>query len=297
MRFKQHDSDLQLAKDIMPTIENEHGIKCYPNLKTGWHYDDKVKQYHLLRSKGFPITESWICYDKSAALNWVQKANFPVVFKLRGGAGSQNVLLVQNQDQASKLVRRMFGRGIVPEKHLNFGSTRFKHFNLYRELHHLGGNIYRKTKGFDVSPFWQIQKNYVLFQKFLPGNVCDTRITVIGNRAFAFRRMVRKDDFRASGSGLIDYDMTKIDQRCIEIAFQVSKQMGFQSMAYDFLYNENNEPEFCEVSYTYVSKAVYDCPGYWDCEMNWHDGHYWPEYLHLVDALNVSDFKMPDLNY
>ena len=295
MRFQHHDSDLQRAADLLPVIENHLQVPCFPNQAAAWHYDDKIKQYHLLHSLGFPITQCWIFYDKSAALDWIEHATYPLVFKLRGGAGSSNVLMVKTRETARKLAKRMFGRGIVPEKFLAAGTVRFKHFNPMRELHHMGGNLYRRSKGLDTSPFWQIQKNYILFQKFLPGNTCDTRVTVIGKRAFAFRRLVREDDFRASGSGRIDYDSTQIDLRCIQIAFQTSERMGFQSMAYDFLFNEAGEPEFCEISYTYVSRAVYKCPGFWDPALNWHEGQYWPEYLHLVDALGIQDLKMPEL--
>ena len=297
MRFSQRNSDLQQACDLMPIIEEKHGVKCYPNLNTGWHYDDKVKQYHLLHSLGFPMTKCWVFYNKATALEWVERAEFPTVFKLRGGAGSQNVVLVRNRRQAQKLVKRMFGKGIFPEKFVHFGAVRFKHFSLYREVHHLLGNLYRKSKGLDVSPFWQIQKNYVLFQKFLPGNAWDTRVTVIGDRVFAFRRMVRDDDFRASGSGRIDYNLDAIDMRCVEIAADISRKLGFQSMAYDFLMNENQEPEFCEISYTYMSSAVHNCPGYWDPDLNWHEGQYWPEYLHLVDALGLPELKAPEMDY
>jgi glutathione synthase/RimK-type ligase-like ATP-grasp enzyme len=297
MRFAHHDSDLQQARDLLPVIEREHGIKCYPNVSSGWHYDDKIKQYFLLRSLGFPMTECWIFYDRGAALNWVERVSYPVVFKLRGGAGSMNVILVRNRRQARNLVRRMFGKGILPERFMNFGAVRFRHFNLYRELHHVCGNLERWSKGLDVSPFWRIHKNYVLFQKFLPGNAWDTRVTVIGDRAFAFRRMVRDNDFRASGSGRIDYDTTKIDMRCVQIAFEISQRMRFQSMAYDFLRNEEGQPEFCEVSYTYVSRAVHNCPGYWDQVLNWHEGQCWPEHLHLIDALGLPHLKTPEMDY
>ena len=188
----------------------------------------------------------------------------------------------------------MFGKGIRPERGLGINNLRVKHFNIYRELHRIAGNFYRWTKGVDTSPHWRIQKNYVLFQRFLPDNEFDTRITVIGDRAFGFRRMTRKSDFRASGSGIIDYDIGKIDLRCVDIAFRVSQQLGFQSMAYDFLFTEGNEPQFCEISYTYLSRAIWKCPGYWDTKFNWHDGHYWPEYLHLVDVLRLPDLKAID---
>lgn len=297
MRFQHLDSDLQEAHDILPVIEHTYGIPCYPNQATAWHYDDKVRQYFLLKGKGFPIVDSWIFYARNAALEWARSASYPVVFKLRGGAGSSNVLLVRSWTQASRLIRNMFGRGVSPGKFLTANALRIKHFNLYRELHHLAGNVYRKSKGLDASPHWRKHKNYALFQKFLPNNEFDTRVTVIGERAFAFRRFVRDGDFRASGSGKIDYEPSRIDLRCVEIAFTVSKRMGFQSMAYDFLLNEEGMPEFCEVSYTYVSRAIHGCPGYWDANLEWHEGHFWPEYLHLVDALQLPDLKQPPLDY
>lgn len=297
MRFPQHDSDLQQARDLLPVIEREHGVKCFPDLNTAWHYDDKIKQYHLLHPLGYPMTECWIFYDRAEALKWVEHCSLPLVFKLRGGAGSQNVMLVRSRRQARGLVTRMFGRGVIPEKYFNRGAVRFKHFSLGREMHHFCGNIYRRAKHLDASPFWQIHKNYVLFQKFLAGNAFDTRVTVIGQRAFAFRRMARDGDFRASGSGRIDYDAEKIDQRTVEIAFQISRRFNFQSMAYDFLENTDGLPEFCEISYAYVSKAIHNCPGYWDPSLNWHEGHFWPEHLHLIDALELPDLKCPQMDY
>jgi len=297
LRWSQVDSDRQIAHDLLPVIEGKLGIKCYPDQNTCWHYDDKIKQYLLLKPLGYPMVESYIFWDRKKALAWADRADYPVVFKLRGGAGSQNVILVKNCGQARKLVKRMFGPGIYPEKFVNLNSVRFKYFSLYRELHHLAGNIYRRGKGLDASPFWQVHKNYALFQKFLLNNTFDTRITIIGDRAFAFRRITRKNDFRASGSGMIDYDLSQVDIRCVKIAFEVSQALKFQSMAYDFLFDPDNQPQFCEVSYTFLSRAIYNCSGYFDRNLSWHEGHYWPEHLHLIDALGLPDLKAPEMDY
>lgn len=288
MRVKQYDSDLQLARDILPVVEGHLGVPCLPNAATGWHYDDKVKQYFLLKARGFPFTDSWVFYDRPAALDWAARTQYPVVFKLRGGAGSTNVVLVKDARQACRLIRQAFGPGIHPHRLLFADALRVQHFDLYAELHHLAGNVYRWSRGLDTSPHWASHKNYVLFQKYLPNNEWDTRVTVIGERAFAFRRMVRPGDFRASGSGRLDYTESKIDLRCVELGLRISKAMGFQSMAYDFLINPQGEPEFCEVSYTYLSHAVHACRGYWDAGLNWHEGHYWPEHLQLCDALGME---------
>jgi len=138
---------------------------------------------------------------------------------------------------------------------------------------------------------WKRQKDGALFQKFPPANTSDARVAVIGGPAFGFRRIVREGDFRASGSGIIDYDIDQIDRRCVEIAHRVSATCKFQSMAYDFLFNANGEPEFCEISYDCLSSAVQECPGYWDDNMSWNEGHFCPEHLHLMDALNLPDLK------
>jgi len=296
-RWSQWDSDRQLAHDILPVIEEHLGVACFPDRNTCWHYDDKIRQYLLLKPFGFPMIKSHIFWEKTAARRWVEEADFPVVFKLRGGAGSQNVLLIKDRRQARKLVNRMFRRGIYPEKFFHAGSIRFQHFNLYHELHHIAGNLYRRYHGLDSSPFWQVQKNYALFQDFIPDNHFDTRVTIIGDRAFIFRRLTRKEDFRASGSGMIDYDLEKVDLRCVEIAFRVSRELTFQSMAYDFLFTPDNEPVFCEISYTFQSRAIYDCPGYFDRSLQLNEGHFWPEYLHLLDALKLPDLRQPELDY
>ena len=47
---------------------------------------------------------------------------------------------------------------------------------------------------------------YVYFQDFIPQNNFDIRVCVVGDKAFAIKRMVRENDFRASGSGFIYYE-------------------------------------------------------------------------------------------
>lgn len=293
MRFDQFDSNRQVAADIIPLIHDAYRVPCFPDPKTMWHYDDKIRQAMLASANNWPMIKSWYFYSRDAARAWAETTKYPVVFKLKGGAGSKNVMLVHNRLEANQLIEQMFGSGVLPDKFTPKQSLKRAHFSMKSELRHLLGNMYRKSKGLDADPYWARQKNYVLFQEFLPNNVFDTRVTVIGNRAFGFRRMVRQRDFRASGSGVIDYDQSKIDRRCIELAFNVSHSAGYQSMAYDFLFNLNSEPEFCEMSYTYSSLAIRNCPGFWDQNLVWHAGHFSPEVLHLQDALQNFNILGP----
>ena len=264
----------------------------FPNLYTCWHFDDKVKEYYLLKSLGYPVIESWIFWEKNHALEWAERANFPVVFKLKKGAGSRNVILINNQTEAKKIINRMFGKGIssshgIPHK----GIVKYK--NLESHLRHKADQYFlNKFRGIKPT-VWQIEKNYVLFQRFLPNNSFDTRVTVIGNCAFAMRRFVRRNDFRASGSGNWDLDKNNVDLRTVELALKISKELKFQSMAYDFLFDEKGDPQICEMSYTYPDDPE---KGYWDENLKWHDFNFIPPYFHLKDSLNIEQFRHPDLS-
>jgi glutathione synthase/RimK-type ligase-like ATP-grasp enzyme len=287
----------QIAKSIMAVIENDLRIPVFPNIKTTWHHDDKIRQYFILRAHALPIIKSWIFFEKKPALQWISKmAEFPLVFKLKSGAGSKDVMLVLNKSKAKRLIKKMFGGGIYLGKIPGNIKLKIIDFKIIQLFDQILKKLHRLIKGRDINYQWQKEKNYVLFQKFLPNNEYDTRITIIGNRAFAFRRFNRRNDFRSSGSGLIDYEMDNINLQIVKISFKISDLLEFQSMAYDFLLDENNRPGLCEMSYTYQDKAIFNCPGYWDRELNWHDGHYWPQTVQLIDFLGIAELKQPVLN-
>lgn len=293
-RWAQPDDHHQIASTILPIIENTYGVKCFPEQNTCWHYDDKIKEYYLFSAKGYPFIKSWIYWDKNSAHKFAQEADYPLVFKLKKGAGSSNVILIKNEEEACNIINKMFGKGISANGFPNNGSV--LSLDLEKMLRKKADK-YFLNKVRNIQPeVWQPSKNYVLFQKFLPNNSFDTRVTTIGDKVFANRRFVRKNDFRASGSGDPDLDMRNVDMRMVKIAQKISKEMNYQTMAYDFLLNENNEPEICEVSYTYADISVLYSPGYWDTELNWHEGNYWPEYFHIKDGLKLEELAQPEMD-
>ncbi len=295
-RYNLNQTTMQLARDIMPIAEQTYGVNTFPDQNTCWHYDNKIRQYFMMQSRDCSMTESYVFYDKEHAMEWLRGfSSFPIVFKSKRGAGSSNVVLVHNKEKAEKIIIKAFGPfGVGPRSFIKPGDLSW----LSRRKLKLRNYLESKGVGFDFDNYlkrWEMDKNYVLFQKFLPNNGYDTRITVIGGRAFGFVRQNRKDDFRSSGSGFIDHDPSKIDLKHVKNALEVSQKFGFQSMAYDMLYNEQGDSEFCEISYTYLDKPVQMCPGYWDKDLNWVEGHNWPQYFHLMDFLDRPDLLQPDL--
>ena len=290
------DRDQQMGEALIPVIEKEMKIQCFPDWSTFWHYNNKIKQYYLLKASGFPVIESYVFWEKENACRWIeQQIEFPVVFKLSRGALSQDVILVQNRDQAVKLIGKMFNNGIKPGNLPEPGASMFG--GLYQKIRHSGWAVKQKILGRYVEHRWLKEKNYVFFQKFLPDNSFTTRITIIGKRAFGFNIKTVKGDFRAYDMQQIDVDSGCIDIECVKIAFDISNTLGFQCMAYDFLFDENKRPQICEMGYTSYAVDIHDCPGYWDDSSNWHEGHFWPQYLQLIDLLNLPDLKQPLIDF
>ena len=275
------------ARQLLASMEAV-GKRVFPSTRTGWHFDDKVGQKYLLEAIGAPLAPAHVFYDKKKALQWIEIADFPKVFKLRGGAGSLNVRLVKNQREAIRLCRQAFGRGFNPVAgYLTDFSSRIrktrKTGNWIEKLQRAPGNIMKILK---VNAAIGRESGYVYFQDFMAGNTCDTRITVIGNRAFGGRRGTRPGDFRASGSGISMHDHQQIDLRCVTIAFDVAEKLKTQSLAFDFILDASGQPVIVEICYCYMPSYIHSCEGFWDRDLRFHPGNFWPEDFILDDLID-----------
>ncbi len=287
--WSHSDPKAQLAARQIIISAEMSGIKVFPDIATCWHYDDKIGQKYLLESIGAPLVPTHVFFDEDSAIKWIEGAEFPKVFKLRCGASSENVRLVRTKKEAEKLCKKAFDEGFpsVSGYFSDFGTKTRKTGSFgqwINKIMRMPKILLANRRGRYLTP---AQRGYIYFQEFLPDNDFDTRITIIGNRAFGFTRNTRPNDFRASGSGDIEYDLKRVDTRCIEIAFDTAEKLETQSLAFDFIFDRENNPKIVEISYCYQSKAVYNCPGYRDREMNWHAGHIWPEDAILVDLLEA----------
>jgi len=270
-----HSKDTLFAKQLLYALEST-GKVVFPDFKTGWHFDDKVGQKYLFESIGAPLVKSFVFYSKKDALNWIDNTTFPKVFKLRGGSSGSNVRLAPSKREAKEIVKRAFGRGYSNFNAWGIFLDRYDHFRKGKE------SFFGVIKGIGhlliPTPYARVagrEKGYAYFQDFIPDNTHDIRITYVANRVFALRRGVRKGDFRASGSGIQAHDISKIPLEAVEIGFEVSKKLGLQVGAYDFIL-DNGKPVIVEVSYGFGYDPQQFDFGYWDESLNWHEGKFNP---------------------
>jgi hypothetical protein len=245
-----------LARRLIPAIEHGLGLPMFPSWKTAWHFEDKIAQYYVLQAAGIRMPRTRVLWSRRTALEFVASERLPFVLKLASGFRSGNVVLLQSQRDAERWVGQLFGNGVTSLDRPATGPR--EAFRRLRDaVKVFAGRTPVKAPIRD-----ELHRGYFYVQEFLEGNAYDTRVTVIGDRAFAFRRLNRPDDFRASGSGRIVWEPSEIDMAFVRLAFRISRLLNTQSIAIDGLYRDG-QPVVNEISYTYVSWAVQACPGHW----------------------------------
>jgi glutathione synthase/RimK-type ligase-like ATP-grasp enzyme len=268
--------DILFAQQLLFSLQ-QAGKKVFPDFNTAWHFDDKVGQKYLMEALKIDAVNTYVFYSKKEALDWVSATTFPKVFKLRGGAGSANVKLAKDKTSAARFVIRAFGQGFSQYNAVDNLKERFRKFKHgSATAKDLGKGIARFIVPPLSSKIAGKEIGYVYFQDFIPNNDHDIRVVVIGDKAFAIKRMTRENDFRASGSGNILYNKNLFDEEVIKASFAINEKIRSQCLALDFVF-DNGKPLVVEISYG-VSMAGYDdCPGYWDKQMNWHEGKFNPQ--------------------
>ena len=277
-----------MAKKLIKDLELL-GIPVFPNYASIHHYDNKIAQKSLLESINAPLIRTYIFFLREEAIRWSDTINYPIVFKLSTGAGSSNVKLIHSQSEAIKLINKSFKTGHSPLDRKALFKDRIWHVKRDKNFKSILGLFKGFVRLFIPTRFEILsgrEKGYVYFQDFIPNNKYDVRIIVIGKRAFAIKRNVRKNDFRASGSGDIEYDKKIFDKRCLKISFDISHKLNFNSMAYDYVFDEFKNPLLIEISYCFNKNVYYPCPGYWDDNLNWFEGFFKPEDFMIKDIID-----------
>jgi len=284
--------DLLFARQLTYSLEMM-GKVVFPCSKTAWHFDDKVGQKYLLETVGAPIINSYVFYGKKEVLEWLSSTEFPKVFKLRCGACSSNVKKICSKRKARKYIKKAFGAGFKARERIDFLKERLWHFRRDKNIKSFL-NISRGIARLIIPSKTLInlpkQRGYIYAQDFIPNNNYDIRIIIIGNRAFAIKRMVRAGDFRASGSGDIIYDMKQIPLECVKISFEITSRLKAQCLAFDYVLLDGI-PKIVEISYGFNRLGYLDCPGYWNSSLEWKPGKFTPENFMVEDVISQVDIK------
>jgi glutathione synthase/RimK-type ligase-like ATP-grasp enzyme len=289
-RFDFAAPERLFARRLLAAVEHV-GIPVFPCWRTAWHFEDKVAQHYLLEAAGLPAPRTWVFWNRSKAADFTRRATYPLVIKLAQGYRSANVRLLQSAADAAYWIDQLFGMGA-----LGLDDRRASGLRLAARRARSAVRALRGRPAVLCAPEDEWQRGYLYLQEFLTGNTHDTRVTVIGHRAYAFRRLNRPGDFRASGSGRIDWNPREVDTDAIRLAFRAAATLGTQCVAVDVL-RRGARLVIAEISYTFASWAVRDCPGHWvlhgdpPAALSWTAGQLAPEDAIFEDFLQALEGK------
>jgi len=171
-----------LFDERLSIINEELGIPIYPSRKELFLYENKRMYEYWLTCNNFPHAKTYIYYDKKSAIEFIDNAKFPLVFKTNGGASSSGVEIIKNKFHAKVNVHRIFG---ILDPRLSFG-----------KLH------WGKIGFLPIPKFGMIQKHYVLMQEFIPIK-WEWRIIKIGESYFGHQKLLK--GLFASGSDRVGW--------------------------------------------------------------------------------------------
>jgi glutathione synthase/RimK-type ligase-like ATP-grasp enzyme len=265
--------DMMFARSIIQ-IASQLGLKVFPDFNTSWHFDDKVAQMFLLESINAPIPNHWFFATKDSCHKWIKsEAKFPVIAKLKCGAGSHNVKMLSSKSQAIRYASKMFGRGCTASPNIFFkASSNYKSAGNLKTIIKRLKRIPDFIQTYSRAKRFQKEKDYCSFQEFIPNIGYDLKVYVIGDKISFLARHTRKGDFRASGGGNLSYDKSLIPRNVLESAFKTSDKLGLQCIGYDYVVDKSTQQgKIIEMSFGFAHQALLDSGGYWDRNYIWHD--------------------------
>jgi glutathione synthase/RimK-type ligase-like ATP-grasp enzyme len=248
--------------------------KVFPSFNTVWHFESKVAQSYIFSHYKIQTPRTFVSFDYSQAFSHLNSTDLPVVLKKSEGAGSSNVQLIKTRKKLRSTVESAFANQFWRDSRKIITRQQFivQNFTKRRFWFWLSTKLFHQSKADGV----------IYWQEYIPDNKADLRITVIGDSlAYGYWRNNRPNDFRASGSGLLDYER-EIPHELLSYCMKINSDLKFDSMCYDIIFSRDSFV-ITEMSYNYIADYLFKDPGYYEKNINgdvvFINMHTWPEHL------------------
>jgi hypothetical protein len=181
-------------------MEEEMHKKLYPSLKEIWLYENKRVQHYWLKHHGFRTPLTYVFYDEDEAINYLRKADYPLVMKSNHGASASGVFIIENVREAIKKTKKFLRKGYAPK---------------------------RNAAG-------KLQKGSVFIQEYI-ANSKEWRMVRIGNSYFGHGKDM-SGQFH-SGSGKANWKLPPVE--AFTLLKEITERGGFTSMDVDLFEDQS----------------------------------------------------------
>jgi len=223
---------------------------------------------YLLKIKGLPLADTFISNDFDEIEAMKENLTYPLVSKRFHGASSREVTLIRNPRELSAYSRRIF-------------------------------SFY----GIKASNAYFRQKNYLYLQEFVDGDGLDIRVNVAEDVITGYFRKPRRNDFRASGSGVIIKEDLPLE--AVEIALKTYDLIGKPMLGVDMMRDREGKYWIIEISpfigvITPIQMKVDDIPGSYflleDGTLQFTKETYWPQELAMKNFFE-RNYLLPEAEW
>jgi hypothetical protein len=188
----------------------------FPQFKALWLYESKRRCAALLQDLHLPHPRTWVFHVRVAALQFADRATYPLVFKTDLGSDAVGVRLLQSPAQARRLIKQCFGRGFRSD----FYDPRDRNYG------------------------------QVFLQEYLP-DVLEWRVIRIGCSYFAYQKG-KKGQFHSGSKAVIFWEPP---HTLLEFARRATETLGLNCVALD-IFERSGQYWINEVQTYYGANAA-----------------------------------------
>lgn len=177
----------------------------------------------------FQTIKTWVFYSYKDLKKIMEKETlqYPLVLKSSSGAGSAGVSLVRDEKE---LLKKAMHMGYISFSNLLFSKKDW----FYSRL------IYYKKRFLGEKPLRVVEcKEKMVLQTFIPNLEYDYKVLVFGEKFYILRRKTRDNDFRASGSGKLEFPdgLTEKEIQVLDFAKKAYIQLDTPLLSIDIAYD------------------------------------------------------------
>ncbi len=222
--FSQRDNLRRYILDTITSLEQE-GNKVLPSTELLRCHENKGYQVLFGKRMGINDLESFYFSSKRELSNY--QLSFPIVIKTIDGSNGRGVFLANSQRELLEIIPKLEPRLSIVTK-----------VDLLRRKH------LRKNVKFPGYPNLTAEANteqyidYItpelpfILQEFVPKLEYDYRVIVFGERYYVIKRMIRDDDFRASGAKRFVFEK-KVPMALLNYAYNIFTKLHAPFLSLD----------------------------------------------------------------
>ncbi|WP_143414825.1 hypothetical protein [Geobacillus sp. E263] len=212
----QYESYQSYIEDILLYIQNNGGI-LIPNFNIFRSHENKFFQELVKRNLTVNTPKSYLVGTIEEGIEILKNIDYPIIAKEPSGFGSKGVYQINNEQQGINFLNRKMISGV----------NLFSYYGLR--------NLYVRFKYKGKYPK-KIGK--LIFQEKIEQVDHDWKVLVFENKCFCLKRSVRKNDFRASGSGIFDFSIEPPKQ-VLDFAYKVKNELNTPWVSLDIIIKDD----------------------------------------------------------